>query len=120
MAFQLVEAAPDRWRAVSALQLVAVARAGVCVGRAYLGERTRVSSLAWWRGRLPIGPASVAQLGTPRPVRRLAGSPRSRVWLAEFDGAPAVVKQVVGGADTNHRYAWRPRRCGWPLMPAPP
>lgn len=56
------------------------------------------------RSRAPIGAALRAVLGTPRPVRRLASSPRSRVWLVEFDSAPAIVKQVVGGPDAPARY----------------
>src|SRR5262245_25571383 len=44
-------------------------------------------------------------MGGPwRVVRRLESSPRSRVWLAEFEGAPAVVKRIVGGADARSRY----------------
>jgi hypothetical protein len=46
-----------------------------------------------------------AELGTPRPVRRLASSPRSRVWLVEFEGTPAIVKQIVGGPDAADRFA---------------
>jgi hypothetical protein len=53
--------------------------------------------------RPPIG-AVLAPLGIPRPVRRLASSPRSRVWLVEFDASPAIVKQIVGGADAGRRY----------------
>jgi hypothetical protein len=53
----------------------------------------------------PIGRELRAALGTPRTVRRFASSPRSRVWLVEFDGAPAVVKQIVGGPDAPARYA---------------
>nr|WP_042177739.1 phosphotransferase [Kibdelosporangium sp. MJ126-NF4]CEL12720.1 hypothetical protein [Kibdelosporangium sp. MJ126-NF4]CTQ93480.1 hypothetical protein [Kibdelosporangium sp. MJ126-NF4] len=51
-----------------------------------------------------VGPALRAKLGTPRPVRRLASSPRSRVWLVEFDSAPAIVKQIVGEPDALARY----------------
>ena len=43
-------------------------------------------------------------LGRPTRVRGIASSPRSRVWSAEFDGVPAVVKQAVGGADAGDRY----------------
>jgi hypothetical protein len=35
----------------------------------------------------------------------LPSSPRSRVWLVEFDGAPAIVKQITGGPDARNRYA---------------
>jgi hypothetical protein len=31
--------------------------------------------------------------------------PGSRVWLVEFDGAPAIVKQLTGGPDARDRYA---------------
>jgi hypothetical protein len=34
-------------------------------------------------------------------IRRLPSSPRSRVWLVEFDGAPAIVKQITGGPDAK-------------------
>lgn len=46
-----------------------------------------------------------AALGRPRLIRRLESSPRSRVWLVEFDGEPAIVKQIVGGTDTAARFA---------------
>ena len=52
----------------------------------------------------PVGEALRAALGAPAVVRRLSSSPRSRVWLAEFDGSPAIVKQVTGGADAGDRY----------------
>jgi len=38
-------------------------------------------------------------------VRRLPSSPRSRVWLAEFHGAPAIVKQITGGDDAGERFS---------------
>lgn len=38
-------------------------------------------------------------------MRRLASSPRSRVWVVEFDGRPAVVKQITGGTDAQRRFA---------------
>ena len=50
-------------------------------------------------GEPPIGESLRDELGTPRTVRRLASSPRSRVWPVEFDAAPAIVKQIVDGAD---------------------
>ncbi len=53
-----------------------------------------------WR-RIPIDDQV---LGKPRRVRGIASSPRSRVWSAEFDGTPAVVKQSVGGPDAGERY----------------
>lgn len=52
----------------------------------------------------PVGAALRETLGTPRTVRRLASSPRSRVWLVEFGSVPAVVKQIVGGPDAPARY----------------
>jgi Phosphotransferase enzyme family len=54
--------------------------------------------------RPPIGAALVDQLGTPRRIRRLGSSPRSRVWRVEFGGGPAIVKQIVGGADATERF----------------
>lgn len=45
-----------------------------------------------------------SRLGNPRWIRRLPSSPRSQVWLAEFDGFPAVVKQVVDSPDADERY----------------
>ena len=55
--------------------------------------------------RAPISGDLRAAVGTPRTVRALASSPRSKVWLVEFDRAPAIVKQVVGGPDARARYA---------------
>jgi hypothetical protein len=52
----------------------------------------------------PVGEALRAALGAPAVLRRLSSSPRSRVWLAEFDGSPAIVKQVTGGADAGDRW----------------
>jgi hypothetical protein len=43
----------------------------------------------------PLGEDLRAELGTPTIVRRLSSSPRSRVWLAEFDGSPAIIKQIT-------------------------
>jgi aminoglycoside phosphotransferase len=54
--------------------------------------------------RLPIGPVLRARLGEPVLVRALDSSPRSRVWLVEFGGVPAVCKQITGGADAAERY----------------
>jgi Phosphotransferase enzyme family len=51
-----------------------------------------------------IGTALRDELGEPVLVRRLDSSPRSRVWLAEFAGSPAVVKQITGGPDATERY----------------
>lgn len=53
----------------------------------------------------PLGEALRWALGTPVIVRRLSSSPRSRVWLAEFGGAPAIVKQITGGPGPAERYA---------------
>jgi len=55
----------------------------------------------------PLGEALRARLGSPAVVRRLSSSPRSRVWLAEFDGSPAIVKEITGGADADDRSAMR-------------
>jgi hypothetical protein len=57
------------------------------------------------RSRLPFGDELRAKLGPPRRSRRLSSSPRSRVWRVELDGGPAVVKQIVNGADAAERYA---------------
>jgi hypothetical protein len=45
------------------------------------------------------------ELGIPRTVRQLGSSPRSLVWLVEFAGSPAVVKQITGGPDAPDRFA---------------
>ena len=55
--------------------------------------------------RLPLGEPLRAALGPATVVRRLSSSPRSRVWLAEFSGGPAIVKQITGGSDAGERYA---------------
>lgn len=55
--------------------------------------------------RMPFGEGLRAELGPPGRARRLSSSPRSRVWRVELPGGPAVVKQVVGGADAAERYA---------------
>ena len=53
----------------------------------------------WRSGGPRLGPESTevlrSRLGNPRWIRQLPSSPRSQVWLAEFDGSPAVVKQVL-------------------------
>jgi hypothetical protein len=51
------------------------------------------------------GEALRAELGRPQRLRRLAGSPRSRVWQAEIAATPVVIKQNTGGPDTAQRYA---------------
>jgi hypothetical protein len=43
-------------------------------------------------------------MGDPRWIRRLNSSPRSQVWLAEFDRSPVIVKQVTGGQGADERY----------------
>ena len=53
----------------------------------------------------PLSEDLRAALGSPAMVRRLPSSPRSRVWLAEFDGTPAIIKQITGGADADARFA---------------
>jgi len=53
----------------------------------------------------PLGEDLRAALGSPAVVRRLPSSPRSRVWLAEFDGSPAIIKQITGGAVADARFA---------------
>jgi len=37
-------------------------------------------------------------------VREVRSSPRSRVWLVEFGGEPAIVKQIGGGSGAQDRY----------------
>ena len=70
--------------------------------------------------RAPISEALRAALGTPRTVRGLASSPRSRVWLVEFDGAATIVKQVVGGVDAPARYAREVTALGLAARANPP
>lgn len=55
--------------------------------------------------KVPVGAELRAELGRPRRVRGLASSPRSAVWRAEFDGARAVVKQLVAGPGADERFA---------------
>ncbi|OIJ95270.1 phosphotransferase family protein [Streptomyces colonosanans] len=55
--------------------------------------------------RLPLGEKLSAELGSPRRVRRLGSSPRSRVWRAELSGTPVVVKQLIDGPEAAERYA---------------
>jgi fructosamine-3-kinase len=55
-------------------------------------------------GKPPIGQALRDRLGEPAVVRRIASSQRSRVWLVEFGGSPAIVKQAAGGVDAGERY----------------
>jgi len=59
-------------------------------------------------------------LGTPRVVRRLASSPRSLVWLVEFDTAPAIVKQITGGADAPARWSREVTALGLAARANPP
>ncbi|BAJ30677.1 MULTISPECIES: phosphotransferase [Kitasatospora] len=77
---------------------------------------------------LPLGEKTRAALGgTPRKVRRLVSSPRSRVWRAEIAGRPVVVKQLVDSPGADDRYAresaalalaGRAGRPGRPVAPA--
>ena len=53
----------------------------------------------------PLGEDLRAALGSPTVIRRLSSSPRSRVWLAEFDGSPAIIKQITGGPGADARFA---------------
>ena len=61
------------------------------------GWRTRRSASA----RLPI---DASLLGTPQRVRGISSSPRSSVWLADFPGIRAVVKQTIGEPDAAERF----------------
>jgi Ser/Thr protein kinase RdoA (MazF antagonist) len=54
---------------------------------------------------LELGESLRAALGVPAVVRQLPSSSRSRVWLVEFDGEPAVVKQVTDRPDAGKWYA---------------
>jgi len=72
------------------------------------------------RNRVPINGELRAALGTPRVVRRLASSPRSRVHLVEFDAAPTVVKQIVGGPDAPERFAREVAALGLAARAHPP
>jgi hypothetical protein len=72
----------------------------------------------------PVGEELRAALGPPATVRRLPSSPRSRVWLVEFGGAPAIVKEITEGPDARDRFtreAAEPRGqladacAGWPI-----
>ncbi|WP_030204851.1 phosphotransferase family protein [Streptomyces sp. NRRL S-87] len=59
------------------------------------------------RPALPYGDALRDRLGPVRGARKLASSPRSRVWRVELvahGGRPAVVKQAVGDDDPEGRY----------------
>ncbi|MEU9013339.1 aminoglycoside phosphotransferase family protein [Streptomyces sp. NPDC048479] len=57
------------------------------------------------RVRVPFGKRLRAELGAPRRARLLDSSPRSAVWQVELgDGTPAVVKQLVAGAEADERY----------------
>lgn len=71
-------------------------------------------------GEPPIGESLRDVLGTPRVVRRLASSPRSRVWLVEFGTVPAIVKQVIDGADAPARYAREVTALGLAARARPP
>jgi len=51
-----------------------------------------------------VGEPLRTALGSPANARRLPSSPRSRVWLVEFDGTPAIVKQITDGRGAQQRY----------------
>ncbi|MFB7663233.1 aminoglycoside phosphotransferase family protein [Kitasatospora sp. NPDC056138] len=53
---------------------------------------------------VPFGDGLRAGLGALRRPRRLASSPRSRVWRAELARGPVVVKQLVAGPGAEERY----------------
>jgi Ser/Thr protein kinase RdoA (MazF antagonist) len=55
-------------------------------------------------GDLPLSDDLRNRLGAPTVIREIASSERSRVWLVELGGEPAVVKQIAGGADASARY----------------
>ena len=54
--------------------------------------------------RPPFSAELRARLGTPRRVRAVDSSPRSRVWRAELSGTPVVVKQLVAGPEADERF----------------
>ncbi|MEV5596520.1 aminoglycoside phosphotransferase family protein [Streptomyces sp. NPDC052496] len=54
---------------------------------------------------LPFTEGLRGRLGPARHAVRLDSSPRSRVWRVDLRGTPAVVKQAVGSADADERYA---------------
>lgn len=70
--------------------------------------------------RVPINEELRSALGTPRVVRRLASSPRSRVHLVEFDATPAIVKQIVGGPHAPERFAREVAALGLAARAHPP
>jgi Phosphotransferase enzyme family len=54
---------------------------------------------------LELGESLRTALGAPAVVRQVPSSSRSRVWLVEFDGEPAVVKQIIDRPDAGKWYA---------------
>ncbi len=52
-----------------------------------------------------LGEPLRAALGTPVTIGELPSSPRSRVCLVEFDGEPAVVKQILDRPGAGQWYA---------------
>ncbi len=48
------------------------------------------------RRRLPLSNDLLGELGPVRSAKRIASSPRSRVWKAEAGRTPVVVKQIIG------------------------
>jgi Ser/Thr protein kinase RdoA (MazF antagonist) len=54
---------------------------------------------------LELGESLRAALGAPVVISQLPSSERSRVWLVEFDGEPAIVKQIVDRPGAGMWYA---------------
>jgi len=52
-----------------------------------------------------LGESLRAALGAPVVIRQLPSSSRSRVWLVEFDGEPAIVKQISDRPGAGDWYA---------------
>jgi Phosphotransferase enzyme family len=52
-----------------------------------------------------LGESLRAALGVPVVISQLPSSPRSRVWLVEFDGEPAIVKQIIDRPGAGAWYA---------------
>jgi hypothetical protein len=54
---------------------------------------------------LKLGAELRAALGAPVVISQLPSSSRSRVWLVEFDGEPAIVKQITDRPGAGTWYA---------------
>jgi len=54
---------------------------------------------------LELGESLRAALGAPVVIRQLPSSTRSRVWLVEFAGEPAIVKQIIDRPGAGDWYA---------------